>query len=283
MLFALSAFIGAQIRFTSVIAAIACLIAALFESRIRLAAWLAVPLALVFVAGSAAVNAENARHLGAENIEKYTLPKLHYIAMGLPVQSDEGYGQYGYGGWLVFSTSFDDPQERDAALLREVIDRIYYLRYPSRLLNMMSRKNLSTFGDGTFRLNEIIEGDVRDPDNLVKQFVFAPGKYYPALLPPVHGDVPCPDAARVPRLRPGDQKAGRRTRRRSLWRCWASSCFCACGRRGRGISSNLSWCCCAPGPCWKPRAAGPCICLCRRGAMAALTGYKILALNVVEC
>lgn len=179
VLFALSAFIGAQIRFTSVIAAIACLIAALFESRVRLTAWLAAPLALVFVAGSAAVNAENARHLGAENIEKYTLPKLHYIAMGLPVQSDEGYGQYGYGGWLVFSTSFDDPQERDAALLREVIDRIYYLRYPSRLLNMMSRKNLSTFGDGTFRLNEIIEGDVRDADNLVKQFVFAPGKYYP--------------------------------------------------------------------------------------------------------
>ena len=26
--------------------------------------------------------------------------------MGLPVQSDEGYGQYGYGGWLIFSTSF---------------------------------------------------------------------------------------------------------------------------------------------------------------------------------
>ena len=152
---------------------------ALFEARIRLTAWLAVPLALAFAVGGAAVNAENARHLGAENIEKYTLPKLHYIAMGLPVQSDEGYGQYGYGGWLVFSTSFDDPQERDAALLEEVIDRVYYLRYPSRLLNMMSRKNLSTFGDGTFRLNEIIEGDVRDPDNLVKQFVFAPGQYYP--------------------------------------------------------------------------------------------------------
>lgn len=179
VLFALCAFVGAQIRFTSVIAAIACLIAALFEARIRLTAWLAVPLALAFAVGGAAVNAENARHLGAENIEKYTLPKLHYIAMGLPVQSDEGYGQYGYGGWLVFSTSFDDPQERDAALLEEVIDRVYYLRYPSRLLNMMSRKNLSTFGDGTFRLNEIIEGDVRDPDNLVKQFVFAPGQYYP--------------------------------------------------------------------------------------------------------
>lgn len=179
LLFAVSAFVGAQIRFTSIIAAIACLIAALFERRVKCTALLAAPLALIFLVGGAAIGAENARHLGEENIRRYTLPKLHYIAMGLPVQSDEGYGQYGYGGWLVFSTSFDDPQARDQALLGEVIDRVYYLRYPSRLLNMMSRKNLSTFGDGTFRLNEIIEGDAHEADNPVKQVVFAQGALYP--------------------------------------------------------------------------------------------------------
>ena len=180
VLFGVCAFLGSQIRFTALIAAIACLIAALFDRRVKLTALLAVPLAICFAAGGLLVQAENARHLGKDNLERYTLPKLHYIAMGLPVQSDEGYGQYGYGGWLVFSTSFDDPQERDAALLSEVIDRIYYLRYPSRLLNMMSRKNLSTFGDGTFRLNEIIEGDEHEADNLIKQFVFAQGTMYPA-------------------------------------------------------------------------------------------------------
>ena len=41
----------------------------------------------------------------------------------------------------------------DAALRAEIRDRVYYLRYPSRLLNMLSRKNLSSFGDGTFRLH----------------------------------------------------------------------------------------------------------------------------------
>ena len=46
LLFALSAFFGAQLRFTTVIAAIACLIAALFEKRVKLTAILAVPLAL---------------------------------------------------------------------------------------------------------------------------------------------------------------------------------------------------------------------------------------------
>ena len=55
LLFALSAFFGAQLRFTTVIAAIACLIAALFEKRVKLTAILAVPLALCFALGGAAM------------------------------------------------------------------------------------------------------------------------------------------------------------------------------------------------------------------------------------
>lgn len=180
LLFALAGFIGAQIRFTSVIMSIACLIAALLTAPLRRTALWGAALGLVFVVGSAGINAANARHLGAENIEKYRMPTLHYIAMGLPIQVDEGYGQYGDGGWLVFTTSFDDTKTRDAALFEEVKDRIYYLRYPNRLLHMLSRKNLSTFGDGTFRLNGIIEGDEHEADNLVKQFIFAQGDYYRA-------------------------------------------------------------------------------------------------------
>ena len=116
-------------------------------------------------------------HLSEEDIERYTLPKLHYIAMGLPIHEDEGYGQYGGGGWLYFSTSFEDPQERREALMTEIIDRVYYLRYPNRLLNMMSRKNLSTFGNGTFALNEIIEADDYAADNAVKQVIFGEGRF----------------------------------------------------------------------------------------------------------
>ena len=99
--------------------------------------------------------------------------------MGLPIHEDMGYGQYGDGGWYIFTTSFEDPDERRAALLAEVIDRVYYLRYPNRLLNMMSRKNLSTFGDGTFLLNEIIQADEPEPDNPIKQVIFSTGAAYP--------------------------------------------------------------------------------------------------------
>ena len=180
LLFAGVSFIGAQLRFTSIIASVAALLALLFSRRFRQTALCALALAAVFLAGTAAVNAETARHLRAEDIERNELPKLHYIAMGLPIHEDQGYGQYGDGGWLIFSTSFEDPDERKAALLGEVIDRIYYLRYPSRLLNLLSRKNLSTFGNGTFKLNEIIEADAHEPDNAVKQVIFEQGALYPA-------------------------------------------------------------------------------------------------------
>ena len=180
LLFGVLSFAGAQLRFTSVIAAIACLIAALFDKRVRLTLLLFVLLALSFVAGGTAMNHVNDRLLGLDNIEKNKLPILHYVAMGLPVQVDEGYGRYGTGGWLIFSTSIEDPQERKDALLEEVIDRIYTVRYPHKLLHMMRRKNISTFGDGTFMLNEIMEGDAHEPDNLIKQVIFTQGKAYPA-------------------------------------------------------------------------------------------------------
>jgi len=178
--FAAVSFAGAQIRFTSIIAAIACLIVLTFEKRGRALACAALTLAVVFFGGNALVDAYTHTHLSPEDIEKNELPRLHHIAMGLPIHEDEGYGQYGDGGWLIFSTSFEDPEERKEALMEEIVDRVYYLRYPNRLLNMMSRKNLSTFGDGTFLLNEIIEADAHQTDNVVKQVIFHKGAAYPA-------------------------------------------------------------------------------------------------------
>ena len=174
--FALAAALGAQIRFTSVIAAIACMIALAFDMRGRALLRAGAALFAAFVLVNTMADSYTARHLSEEDIYKNELPRLHHIAMGLPIHEDEGYGQYGYGGWLIFSTSFEDPEERRAALLSEVIDRVYYLRYPNRLLNMMSRKNLSTFGDGTFRFHEMIAADAPEADNAVKQVIFAGGK-----------------------------------------------------------------------------------------------------------
>ena len=176
--FAAAAAFGAQIRFTAVIAAIACVIALVFEKRGRALAWALVMLAFAFSGANALVDRETAHHLSAEDIHRNELPRLHHIAMGLPIHEDEGYGQYGDGGWLIFSTSFEDPQERREALMTEIIDRVYYLRYPNRMLNMISRKNLSTFGDGRFGLDELIAAGDPEPDNAVKQVIFRTGSFY---------------------------------------------------------------------------------------------------------
>lgn len=175
LLFALCAFAGAQIRFTSIVAVIACMISLALHKKGFAFAVSAVLLAIMFAVGGALVDAETHKHLSEEDITKNELPKLHHIVMGLPVQVDEGYGQYGYGRWLIFSTSFEDPEERKAALMEEFIDRVYYLRYPNRLIHMMSRKLLSTFGNGTFVLQEIIAADEKQPDNAVKQIIFEDG------------------------------------------------------------------------------------------------------------
>lgn len=180
LLFGLASFIGAQMRFTAIIASIACLIWLIFTLRRKAAALCAASLAAAFVLGGAAVDAQTAKHLNPADVERRALPILHYIAMGLPIHEDEGYGQYGEGGWYVFTTSFEDPEERDAALMREIIDRVYYLRYPNRLLNMMSRKNLSTFGDGTFSLHEVLAADDYEPDNAIKQVIFYDGACFRA-------------------------------------------------------------------------------------------------------
>lgn len=180
ILFALCGFAGSQIRFTSIIAAIACIIWLVLSAKPLRGAVACLALAAVMTAGGALVDAENARHIDPAEMDRLSFSPLHHIAMGLPIHEDEGYGQYGYGGWYVFSTSFETQEERNAALLSEIIDRVYYLRYPNRLLNMMSRKNLSTFGDGTFLLNEIIQADDHEPDNLIKQVIFYTGAAYPA-------------------------------------------------------------------------------------------------------
>ena len=73
LVFGLAAFIGAQIRFTTIIAAIACLIAMFFEKRFKLTAWLAAFLALFFCVGGAAVTCANNAQLGEENIRKLSL------------------------------------------------------------------------------------------------------------------------------------------------------------------------------------------------------------------
>ena len=180
LLFALFTLLGMQMRFTSIVPSIACVIYLLFERRVLRGILAAAAMIIAMLLGQSAVDAETARHLDPADTKARSLPLMHYLVMGLPVQVDEGYGQYGYGKWFLFTTSFEDPEERDAALRQEFIDRVYYLRYPNRLIHMLSRKNFSTFADGTFLLNEVIEADSPEINHPVKEVIFSQGRFYRA-------------------------------------------------------------------------------------------------------
>ncbi|MBQ8092389.1 MAG: hypothetical protein IJ242_02300 [Clostridia bacterium] len=178
ILFALSALLGYLFRVTTLIIPVACLITALFDQKLRLFMACLTTCVCMLAAGNTLLEQANARHLGQEQLSVHRLSVWHYLAMGLPAHEDEGYGQYGDGGWLILSTSFDDPVARDARLRQEIKDRIYYLRYPNRMLNMLSRKNVSTFGDGTFHLNQLIEADEHEITNPLKALIYANGQGY---------------------------------------------------------------------------------------------------------
>ena len=178
LLFYLFSFIGSFLRVTTVIISIACLIALLFRHPKQFLPAVLLFL-MLFIPGRFLNQKLNNHYLGKENIDKNAFPVYHYIAMGLPVQEDEGYGQYGYGGWLLFSTSFDNPVERDAALKSEIKDRIYAMRKPRVMLSVMSRKNLSTFGNGTFDLGTLIEADKHEMNLFLKKWIFPDGPYFP--------------------------------------------------------------------------------------------------------
>ena len=176
--FAIFSLLGSLIRMTALVVCIACFLSLFFEKRFRGFALLLIMTLCLLVPGRALVQKKNEQLLGKENLNNGTLPVWHYMLLGLPIHEEDGYGQYGDGSWLILSTSFDNPEERDQVLRGMVKDRIYYLRFPNRLLNMVSRKNLATFGDGSFHLNELIEADVHDPDNFLKQILFSQGKLF---------------------------------------------------------------------------------------------------------
>lgn len=71
------------------------MIVLVFERRGRAALCACVMLAAAFLSDNTLVNGYTARHLSAKNIRQNKLPRLHHIAMNLPIHKDESYGQYG--------------------------------------------------------------------------------------------------------------------------------------------------------------------------------------------
>ena len=178
LLFIITSILGFLFRVTVLIISIGCLCDLFFSEKPKSSLLLIFLFIICVNISNIAINETHYRYLGKENVEQHRLSFWHYLAMGLPVQEDQGYGQYNDGGWLIFSTSFDNAHSRDEALRLEVKNRIYTLRKLPILINLLSRKNLSTFGDGTFGLHYLIEADYPEADGIIKNFIFHRGNLF---------------------------------------------------------------------------------------------------------
>ncbi len=163
---------GITVKFTVVIMAIAvCVDAAIVRQRWRL---------LLLLAGAAllAAAAYKLFHLWIYSTQldpvkaaQMNTPISHWIMMGLK-------GNGGYNGEdYVFTRSFSDPVERDAAIWQEIRNRIAALGL-SGLLQLWRAKELVCFGDGTFALSSFLD-DTPLTQNFLRQIVMEDGGFYP--------------------------------------------------------------------------------------------------------
>ena len=144
--------IGLELRVTVLILFIAALISALFLFADKRRLLCFVTCIVILAAGNSAFMKYRDEIVGKERLDQLSMPIVHWLVLGAPDPYGVYYGQFTSDDYL-FATGFDTPQERDSALWNKLKERVYQLRRPAALLSAVSRKNLSTFGDGTFELD----------------------------------------------------------------------------------------------------------------------------------
>ena len=105
-------------------------------------------------------------------------PTIHWIMMSIPTP-DNPYGGFSgdYGITWGMQEAGASREEVMASSYSRMKDRIYSLRYPSRLIPAMLRKNAASQGDGTFGMTEMLDdGPVRE--NAVSSFVLEGRRFY---------------------------------------------------------------------------------------------------------
>ncbi|MDO5297793.1 MAG: hypothetical protein Q4F18_00075 [Clostridia bacterium] len=106
-------------------------------------------------------------------------PIIHWIMMSIPT-GDNPYGGFSgdYGITWGMMDEGASHEEVMASIYTRMKDRIYTLRYPSRLITAALRKNAAGMGDGTFGMTEMLDdGPVRE--NALSAIVLEGRAHYP--------------------------------------------------------------------------------------------------------
>lgn len=178
---ALAALLGAQIKMTVLIVVIAAVIVWLLHMRPVRALLCSALCVLVIALGMTGMQKEAlSSFIDPAMYAQHHTPAIHWVMMSVPR------GDNPYGSAVTDYNITWDMQEAGAtreevmdSIYTRLIDRIYTLRYPNRLIAGMLRKNAAVFGDGTFGMTEMLDDNpVRE--NVVSSFVLQGRPHYGA-------------------------------------------------------------------------------------------------------
>ncbi len=182
LLCALFGAVGGQIKMTVAI----LLIAATIVFFLRLPAlraccacavlWLVMGLS-VFVVNKAMVGPV----LDPEMVAQHNTPTIHWVMMSIPNGNNPS-GSYNSADYALTWGMMEEGASREevlASIYTRLKDKIYFLRYPSRLIPFMLMKNASAFGDGTFYMTDMLD-DTPKRENVISSFALQDGEHYPA-------------------------------------------------------------------------------------------------------
>lgn len=143
--------IGMLIKFTVAVMLIAVLIDSLLHRPLKQTGVLAGIAAAIVCVGFLGFQAMiYPAHLDRDQAREINTPYLHWVMMGLK-------GEGGYNGAdYEFTRSFATTQERDAALVEEIGNRMKDLG-PSGLYKLFWAKTTRTFGSGTYNQSNFLD------------------------------------------------------------------------------------------------------------------------------
>ncbi len=171
-----SVFIGFRIKGSVVIILIAILLFVILKEKLKPAV---IALACILIAFSSSyaiysVSFKTSQIIPEELFERYQFPVTHWIMMGL-----NGIGNFNPGD-RDFTASFETYDEKMAATVDELKDRISKLGYVGVLLQFNKKASSYGWNYGTFFAERYL-GDIGDQPahyNIMHEFVLTNGKYH---------------------------------------------------------------------------------------------------------
>ena len=151
--------IGGQIKMTAAIVLMAAAI--VFVLRLRPVRALLACAVMALVMGASVISVKGAvvgPVLDPAMVAQHNTPTIHWVMMSIPNGNNpfgddiEDYRQT----WTMMENGASREEVMDSIYTR-LIDKIYSLRYPNRLIMAVLRKNAAAFGDGTLGLSEILD------------------------------------------------------------------------------------------------------------------------------